>query len=383
MQIVVERDELVRALGHVAHVPLRKTDVQILTCLLISAGGEGGSVRATNIEIDITAPFIAQVAAAGRIAVNARLLHDIVKRMPADQDVTLSLTKGKLLVASGKARFEIGTLQAEDYPDFSLAGKGSSWRFEIEADRLRGQLTAVRHAISKEETRHYLNGVHLHVAEEPAQLKAVATTGHMLALQSCMAPEGSEGMPAIIIPREAVAEMIKLLPDKSEPVTLTVSDRFVWLDLPGGLSFGSKLIEGTYPEYGRVIPREHPNFACIDADALAAALDRVATICDAANTGITLIMDPKGGVTVTAERPEIGSASDRIEAEEIAGARAAIGFNCRYLAVMLQGYAGAKVELRYNSAADPVLMRQVGSEIGLQVLMPMRTAASEQLEKAA
>jgi DNA polymerase-3 subunit beta len=201
MQLTVDRDELTRALGHVSSVPDRKSDIPILGCLLISASGEGGSVRATNVEIDITAPFKAQVATAGRIAVSARLLHDVVKRMPAGQDVALSLAKGRLTVASGKARFEIAALPADDYPDFSPAGKGSSWQFESEAERLRGLLTAVRHATSKDDARHYLNGVHLHVtAEEPAQLKAVATTGHMLALQACRAPQGSEGMLAIIIP---------------------------------------------------------------------------------------------------------------------------------------------------------------------------------------
>ena len=378
MQLTVERDELLRAVGQVYGVPSSKSDIPILTHLVLTAEREGGWVRGTDMEMDITSPFKAKVNEAGAVCVPARLIHDIVKRMPAGETISLSTVGEQFRLVCGKSRFQIAILPTEDYPPFSSGSPDRTWQFEIEADRLRMMLVGVRHAIAKDESRYYLGGVYLHVtADEPVHLKAVATNGHCLALQSTLAPVGSYGMPGIIIPREAVAEMVKLLPDQGQLVTLTVSDRFVWLDLPGGLSFGSKLIDGTYPEYDRVIPKAHPHYIRVAADALSAAIGRVATICDASHNGIVLLMNPKGPLSLTAERPAAGSAHDRLDILEISGPRRALGLNYRYLVTMLQSYAGGTVELRYNDAGDPIVLTHSGSDIGLQVLMPMRAGQTE------
>ena len=387
MLILVERDEFLRALGPVSGVPSTKADVPILTHLVISTGREGGTVRGTDTQMEITSPFKATVSEPGSICVPARLLHDIVKRMPAGREITLTQVESRLRVVCGKSRFEIGALPAEDYPAFGLGDADRQWKFEVEADRLRSMLVGVRHAISKEETRYYLNGVHLHVtAEEPVRLKAVATTGHVLAVQSCTAPVGSYGMPPIIVPRETVAELVKVLPDGGQLVTLTVSQRFIWLDIPGGLTLGSKLIDGEFPDYERIIPRDHPHRFTVEADALIGVIDRVGTLCDASYTCIGFGLSAKGPMTVSAERAGIGSASDQVEAV-VEGQKRRIGVNYRYLLNALQSYAGGTVEVQYEGAADPLVMTIAGSDLGLQVIMPMRLGSAsqvdEQLEEAA
>jgi DNA polymerase-3 subunit beta len=312
--------------------------------------------------------------------------------MPAGKSISLTYLGGqgtgggRLRVVCGKSKFELATLSPDDFPPFSSAGS-QRWQFEIEASQLRGLLAAVKHAVSKDEARHYLNGIHMHVSsEEPVHLKAVATNGHILAMQSCLAPTGAYGMPPIIIPRDTVAEMVKLLPDNDQLVTLTVSSRMVWLEFPGGLSFGSKLIEGTYPDYDRVIPQGHPHCVRCDSGTLAASIDRVATLCGDKAHQVVVLMNPKGGLTLSVQNPEIGSAQDKIETVEMAGKKAAIGFNSRYLLQMLASYTGATVELRYSDAASPILMRLAGdaSQTGLQVLMPMRhNIDAEKLGEAA
>ena len=245
-------------------------------------------------------------------------------------------------------------------------------------------LAGVRHAIANDESRHYLNGVYLHVTDaEPARLKAVATNGHMLALQSVEAPPLSQGMPAIILPKRTVAEFLKALPSGAELVSLMVSERLITLELAGGWRLTSKLIDGVYPDYTRVIPSDNPHRAKVPASTLAAAIDRVATFCNADHVGLVLFLKPDGPITVTVERPDLGSARDQAAAE-IEGKRAAIGFNQRYLAAILASLSGASLELHYNSPADPMLLRPEGSADVLSVLMPMRVdARAELLEEAA
>jgi DNA polymerase-3 subunit beta len=388
MQMVVERDEFLRALAHAASVAPRAGTIPILTHLALRADRQGGSVRATDLDIEVTSPFkTVAVTEPGSLCVGARLLHDIVKRMPDGKPIALTQVEHRLRVVSGKAKFELAILPADDFPAFAAPGGKQTWQFEIEAEQLRRLFAGVRHAVSKDEARYYLQGIYLHAtAEEPVHLKAVATNGHILALQACLAPTGAYGMPGIIVPAGTVGEMLKLLPDSDMLVTLIVSSAYVWLDLPGGVSIGSKLIDGTYPDYARVIPRDHPHVMRCDAGSLAAAIDRVATIGSEKGHQVVILMNPRGALTLTVSNAEVGTALDRVEVMEVKGKKTAIGFNHRYLAQMLSLYSGGTIELRYKGEDDPTVMTLAGdsSETGLQVLMPQRHSVdAETLDEAA
>lgn len=388
MLLKADRDELLRALGLVSGVPMTKSDIPILTNLVLTAGRANASLRGTDTEMDISAPFAAEVSQAGQVCVGAKLLFSIVKRLPEKQPVSLTLKDGKLKIVCGRSRFELSVLPAEDYPSFASQGSVSSriWRFEVEADLFRRIIGGVRHTMSKEQTRYYLCGVLLHLSEEePIRLKAVSTNGHQLALQSMLAPVGAHGMPGIIIPSSTIGEMIKLLPDKGQLVEISVSERFVWMEFPDGLAMGSKLIEGAYPEYMRVVPQGNKHHARCEADVLAAAIDRVATV-GSETKEVALCIDPRGGMSVVCENREIGVGRDRLDKVEVSGPKRVLSFNHRYLTGMLANYAGATVELRYDAVDAPVLITMVGSDTGFQVLMPMRTASNyalQELEEAA
>jgi DNA polymerase-3 subunit beta len=376
MLMKVDRDELERVVGLAASAAKPKSDIVILSQLLLIAAPHGCTLRGCDTEIDITAPFAAEVSHPGQICVGARLLQSIVKRLPAGQPVSLTLKDGKLKIVCGRSRFELSTLPTDDYPLFSERGS-QVHQFEVEADLFSRLLAAVRHCQSKDETRYYLCGIHLHVTqEEPVKLIAVATNGHVLAKESMLAPVGAYGMPKVILPAGTVGEMLKLLPDKGQLVTLSVSERLIWLDRPDGLSMGN------YPDYERVIPRANKHSIRCDADSLAIAVGRVATICDADHKEISLSIDPRGGVTVISERLEIGVGRDKIDNVEVSGPKRVLSFNHKYLTAMLSSYAGGQIELRYADAADPTLITIAGSDDGLQVLMPMRTNSREALSEA-
>jgi DNA polymerase-3 subunit beta len=382
MQMTIERDAFLKALSAALGAVDGKSEVPIFTHVLIGVDGEAGFIRGTDMDLEIALPFEAQIVAPGSLAAPARLLHDIVKRLPSKAQIGLSVDKGKLKLVCGNSRFQIAFLPADEYPSLG-AGAGLSSLFEIEADKLKAMLAGVRHAIANDESRHYLNGVHLHVVHgQTPQLKAVATNGHMLALQACEAPVQSDSMPPIILPKRTVGEFLKALPTSSERVALTVSDRLVTLELAGGWRLTSKLIDGSYPDYVRVIPADNPHRAKASADLLAKALERISTLCDANHAGIVVMMKPEGPITLTTERADLGSGRDQVAAE-VWGRKAAIGFNHRYLAAILASLSGSTLQLHYNSAADPMLIRVDGSDDVLNVLMPMRVAATEPLEEAA
>lgn len=383
MLMKVDRDELLRALGLVSGVPLAKSDIPILTNLVLTAGMADASVRGTDTEMDVSAPFAAEVSQPGQVCVGAKLMHGIVKRLPEKQPVSLTVRDGKLKIVCGRSRFELSVIHAEDYPSFAAQGSvsGKIWRFEVEADLFRRMLSSVRHTMSKEETRYYLCGVYLHIKDDaPDHLKAVSTNGHQLALQSMLAPVGAHGMPGIIIPSATIGEMMKLLPDKGQLVTISVSERFIWMDFPDGLAMGSKLIEGTYPDYARVIPQGNKHHVLCEADALAAAIDRVATVGNE-HKEVSLCIDSRGGMAVICENREIGVGRDKLDKVEVSGPKRVLSFNFRYLTSMLANYAGATVKLRYQDVDSPVLITIAGSDAGLQVLMPLRTASNEALKE--
>jgi DNA polymerase-3 subunit beta len=381
MQMTVERDGFLRAVSAALGALDSKSEVPIFSHLLIGLDGEAGFVRGTDQDLEISAPFEAQIVSPGALAVPGKLIHDIVKRMPGKARIALTIAQEKLKIVCGNSRFHLAILGDDDYPALQSSAQAEAM-FEIEADRLRAMLAGVRHAIAADESRPYLGGIYLHVTKEsPARLKAVATNGHMLALQASEAPPLAETMPAIILPRRTVNEFLKALPTGTELVSLGVSERLITLALAGGWRLTSRLIDGVYPDYRRVIPSDNPHRALVKADLLAAAIDRVATLCDPQN-GIALSLTPGGPIGVAVERQAIGSGHDEAAAE-ITGRPARIGLNPRYMAAILASLSGGMVELQYNSPADPVLIRPQGSADVLNVLMPMRLAEGTRLDEAA
>ncbi|TFI60024.1 DNA polymerase III subunit beta [Sphingomonas parva] len=369
MKATIERATLLRSLGHVQSVVERRNTIPILSNVLIEAQ-EGGGLRlmATDLDLQINESVEATVIQPGATTVSAHTLFDIARKLPEGSQVELSAAEGKMQVNAGRARFNLATLPRDDFP--VIAEGELPTRFELPATTLKQIIDKTRFAISTEETRYYLNGIFLHVSDEAQPvLKAAATDGHRLARVTVPRPAGAEGMPDVIIPRKCVAELRKLLDEVDGTVQVSLSESKVRFGL-GTAILTSKLIDGTFPDYSRVIPTANDKLLRIDPRSFEEGVDRVATIASEKTRAVKMSLD-RDRVTLSVTSPENGTA-----AEEVSGDYSAdgleIGFNARYLLDILGQIEGETVEVHLADAAAPTLLRENDKAPALYVLMPMR-----------
>jgi DNA polymerase-3 subunit beta len=370
MRATIERATLLKSLSHVQSVVERRNTIPILSNVLIEAS-DGGKIKitATDLDLQVVETFAAQVETPGATTVSAHTLFEIARKLPEGSQVQLHAADGRMAVNAGRARFSLSTLPRDDFPMIAEGELPTS--FEIPAASLIEIIDKTRFAISTEETRYYLNGIFLHVTEdaEPV-LKAAATDGHRLARVTLPRPAGAEGMPDIIVPRKCVGEIRKLLDESGDNVVqvdLSASKiRFTF----DSVILTSKLIDGTFPDYSRVIPTANDKLLKIDPKAFSQGVDRVATIATEKTRAVKMALD-KDKITLSVTSPENGTA-----AEEVPGQYASdgfeIGFNARYLMDILGEIEGDVVELHLADASAPTLIRENDKSAALYVLMPMR-----------
>ncbi|MDP8993885.1 MAG: DNA polymerase III subunit beta [Pseudomonadota bacterium] len=369
MKATIERATLLRSLGHVHSVVERRNTIPILSNVLIE-GREDGTLRlmATDLDLQINDTVEAQVEQPGATTVAAHTLFDIVRKLPEGSQVAIAAAEGKMQVNAGRARFNLATLPRDDFPVIAEGELPTS--FELPAATLRQIIDKTRFAISTEETRYYLNGIFLHVSDEAQPvLKAAATDGHRLARVTVPRPAGAEGMPDVIIPRKCVGELRKLLDELDGTVQVSLSESKVRFGL-GNAILTSKLIDGTFPDYSRVIPTANDKLLRIDTRSFEEGVDRVATIASEKTRAVKMSLE-RDKVTLSVTSPENGTA-----AEELAGDYGAdgleIGFNARYLLDILGQIEGDTVEVHLADPAAPTLLRESDKAPALYVLMPMR-----------
>jgi DNA polymerase-3 subunit beta len=369
MKATIERATLLRSLGHVHSVVERRNTIPILSNVLLEAH-EDGTLRlmATDLDLQINDTVEAQVQQPGATTVSAHTLFEIARKLPEGSQVELSAAEGKMQVNAGRARFNLSTLPRDDFP--VIAEGELPTQFELPAATLRQIIDKTRFAISTEETRYYLNGIFLHVSDEAQPvLKAAATDGHRLARVTVPRPAGAEGMPDVIIPRKCVAELRKLLDEVDGSVLVSLSESKVRFGL-GNAILTSKLIDGTFPDYSRVIPTANDKLLRIDPRAFEEGVDRVATIASEKTRAVKMSLE-RDKVTLSVSSPENGTA-----AEELAGDYGSdsleIGFNARYLLDILGQIEGDACEMHLADPAAPTLLRENDKAPALYVLMPMR-----------
>jgi DNA polymerase-3 subunit beta len=369
MKATIERATLLKGLGHVQSVVERRNTIPILSNVLIEAAADG-SIRltATDLDLQIVESVQAQVERPGAITIPAHTFFDIVRKLPEGSQVLLDASEGKMLVQAGRARFNLQTLPRDDFP--MIAEGALPTAFELPAATLIHIIDKTKFAISTEETRYYLNGIFLHVSDDPVPvLKAAATDGHRLARYTAPRPDGAEGMPDIIVPRKCINELRKLLDEVEGSVHIDLSPTKIRFGL-GNAILTSKLIDGTFPDYSRVIPTGNDKLLKIDPRSFEEGVDRVATIATDKTRAVKMALE-RDKVTLSVTSPENGTA-----AEEVPGDYGAegfeIGFNARYLLDILGQVEGDTVELHLADAAAPTLIRENEKSPALYVLMPMR-----------
>jgi DNA polymerase-3 subunit beta len=369
MKATIERATLLRGLSHVQSVVERRNTIPILSNVLIEAQA-GGTMRlmATDLDLQIDETIAAAVDQPGAITVSAHTLFDIVRKLPEGSQVELSAAEGRITVNAGRAKFTLATLPRDDFP--MIAEGELPTTFELPAETLKQIIDKTRFAISTEETRYYLNGIFLHVTDDAQPLlRAAATDGHRLARVTVARPDGADGMPDVIVPRKCISELRKLLDDVDGSVGVSLSGSKIRFDL-GQAILTSKLIDGTFPDYSRVIPTANDKILKIDPKSFMQGVDRVSTIATEKTRAVKMALD-RDKIILSVTSPENGTA-----AEEVPGDYAAlpfeIGFNSRYLMDILGQIEGDLVEVHLADAAAPTLIRENDSSPALYVLMPMR-----------
>jgi DNA polymerase-3 subunit beta len=366
MKATIERATLLKSLGHVQSVVERRNTIPILSNVLIEARDDG-SIRlmATDLDLQVDESVPANVERPGATTVPAHTFFEIVRKLPEGSQVELTAAEGKMQVIAGRSRFNLSTLPRDDFP--VIAEGELPTRFELPAATLRQVIEKTRFAISSEETRYYLMGIFFHVVDD--QLRAAATDGHRLARITVPRPDGSEGMPDVIVPRKAVQELYRLLEELEGTVEISLSPTKIRFGL-GNAILTSKLIDGTFPDYNRVIPTANDKLLKLDPKSFSAGVDRVSTIASEKTRAVKISVD-RDKVTLSVTSPENGLATEELAAD-YGSDGLEIGFNARYLLDILSEIDGDTVEVHLADAAAPTLLRENDKSNALYVLMPMR-----------
>jgi DNA polymerase-3 subunit beta len=371
MKTTIERSDLLKALNHVQSVVERRNTIPILSNVLLEAENGVLGLTATDLEIEMRERVEADVAQDGAITAPAHMLYDIVRKLPDGAQVELASdeTGGRLNLTAGKSSFALQALPKEDFP--VMARDEMPVAFALPAKALGRLIDKTRFAISVEETRYYLNGIYLHALEEDGMqlLRAVATDGHRLARVQMERPVGAEAMPAIIIPRKTVGEVQKLLEEEDGEVSLQVSETKINFAF-SNIVLTSKLIDGKFPDYTRVIPSDNDKVLSVDAKSFAQSVDRVSAISSEKSRAVKLELDTdRLGLSVS--NPDSGSASDEL-AVAYAAAAMEIGFNARYLMDITGQLDGETATFELADSGSPTIVRDGEDAHALYVLMPMR-----------
>lgn len=370
MRVTLERSTLLKSLSHIQRVVERRNTIPILANVLLRADGTRMTLKATDLDLEVTETVPASVEADGSTTVPAHMLYDIVRKLPDGSEVMLSIGDGSgLSLVSGRSSFRLQMLPETDFPD--LTASAFNHEFSMNCGVFKSLIDRTQFAISTEETRYYLNGIYLHCVEDGGNnlLRAVATDGHRLAQAQTSAPEGAIGMPGIIVPRKAVSEVQKLLEDVDEDVRIELSETKIRFTVKS-VVLTSKLIDGTFPDYNRVIPTGNDKELVLDRAAFAAAVDRVSTIASDRGRAVKLSIDNKQ-LTLSVNNPDSGSAEEELAVGYDAEALD-IGFNSKYLLDITNQLIGDETTFMLSDAGSPTLIREKEQAGALYVLMPMR-----------
>ena len=367
MKISVERDILLKSLNHIQSVVERRNTIPILSNVKIIANNEGISLTATDLDLEIIEKLDkANTAEEGQITTSAHTLYDIVRKLPEGSllDITTKDNE-KLELSCGKSNFELSTLPIEDFPEMSSGEMPCN--FIIDSEELATMIDKSKFAISTEETRYYLNGIFFHAINNC--LRSVATDGHRLACIQADLPKGADDIPSIIIPRKTIGEVRKLIEDIEGNINLFISETKIRFEVTN-ISLTSKLIDGTFPDYERVIPKTNTKIMTVKTNDFASSIDRVATISSDKSKAVKFAIKDNS-LTLTVINPDAGTAVEKVdvtyEADDLE-----VGFNARYLLDIASQIDGDTMTFNLEDPGAPALINDSAHDEATYVLMPMR-----------
>ncbi len=364
MKLRAGRDVLLKPLQAVIGVVERRQTMPILSNVLLVARNGELSVTATDLEVELVAQAEVTVESDGEITVSGRKLLDICRALPDGSDIDISVSGEKLVIRSGRSKFSLATLPAAEFPTVEDIKAGQT--ITIEQKMLARLIEKTHFSMAQQDVRYYLNGMLLETSGD--QLRAVATDGHRLALCELTIDGASFDEQQVIVPRKGVLELQRLMDGKGS-LNIELGSNHVRIQLKG-IRFTSKLIDGRFPEYDRVIPKESSNELTADKEALRGALQRTAILSNEKYRGIRLIIR-NGEIVIQAHNPEQEEAEEELEVS-YSGEDIEIGFNVNYLLDALGAIEGDTVTLSVLDSNSSCLIRQPGNEDSKFVVMPMR-----------
>jgi len=364
MKLRVARDILLKPLQAVIGVVERRQTMPVLSNVLLVARGGELSITATDLEVELVATAEVTVDAGGEITVSGRKLLDICRALPDGSDIDISVSGEKLVVRSGRSKFSLATLPAAEFPSVEDIKAGQT--IEVSQEILGRLIEKTHFSMAQQDVRYYLNGMLLETSGK--HLRAVATDGHRLALCEAKIDGANLEQQQVIVPRKGVLELQRLMDGKGN-LNIELGPNHVRIQLVG-IRFTSKLIDGRFPEYERVIPKESSNELTADKSLLRGALQRTAILSNEKYRGIRLIIRDSG-VVIQAHNPEQEEAEEELEVS-YSGEDIEIGFNVNYLLDALNAVEGEQVTLSVLDSNSSCLIRQPGRNDGKFVVMPMR-----------
>ncbi|MBY0462417.1 MAG: DNA polymerase III subunit beta [Alphaproteobacteria bacterium] len=376
MKLIIEKSPFLKALSHGQSVVEKRTTVPILSHVLLTAIPNKLLLTSTDMDIALIETVSANVEEPGTISVPAHLLYEVVRKLSDTTPITLNYNPetSQLTVSSGRSRFELPSLPSDDFPQ--LTHSDLTHHFTLPAPILKHLIDTTRFAMSTEETRYHLNGIHFHTLSVDGKniLRAVATDMHRLACVECEAPEGSIGMPEIIIGRKTITEIRKLLDEAEQPVQIGISGSRVEFALEGtntNAVLSSRLVDGTFPDYQAAMAIENDKVLIVSTKAFAEAVDRVGTVVNDKVRAIKLKISENSAV-LSAVSTDSGSAVEELDVDFAYNDAFEICFNVRYLIDIAQQISTDEIEFLLADGESSVLLRPINSPNSTFILMPMR-----------
>ncbi len=371
MKLIIERASLLVAMSHVQNAVEKRNTIPILSNVLLTAEDGFLCLTATDLDLSIVEKIKGEIIDEGSTTTPAHLLYEIIRKLPEGSQVEIESAEknSKIIIKTGRSRFSLPCLPREDYP--VIDNDKLPVNFNINSKDFKKLIDKTKFAMSHEETRYYLNGIYLHSFKENSQtyLRAVATDGHRLALSQTILPSGAEKMSNIIIPRKAISELHRLIDQKDIDIEINISESQVQFNI-SDIILSTKLIDGTFPDYQRVIPEGNDKIIEINRNQLSDAVDRVSTISTEKSRAIKLNFDSKV-IKVSASSPDAGSAIEEFEVS-YNGDNIEIGFNSRYLLDILYQISSEVTTFDLADSVSPAVIKDLDNDNSIYVLMPMR-----------
>lgn len=371
MKFSIDRSTLLKALSHTQTIVERKGVTPILSNILLSADDHQLSISATDLDLSLVETIPAHVEEKGTTTVSAHLMHDIVRKFSEGSSVEISEKPDTnfLSLKSGKAKFSLPTLDAKDFTTIKTSGLPNT--FVIHSKDLSHLISATRSSMCIEEVRYYLNGIYLHTKEVDQRpvLRAVATDGHRLALAEVDQPQGAHGMPDVIIPRKTIIEVAKILEEVQGEVQVSLSLTQIIFNF-GKALIASRLVDGSFPDYERVIPANNDSSLTVSRKHLCDAVDRVSTIASEKTKWIRVVIEPKT-ITISASSNNQSMGTEDCEVT-YDGKHLSTGFNAKYLLEVIQQIKSETLELKLSDNDTPIIIRGIDEQDVFYVMMPVR-----------